>query len=63
MYFQAVYILSNFWKFWVLGSPFVKANLAFGLIYFAVQDYRMSQFSSMGDFDFVEKWTTKTVGM
>ena len=33
MYFQAVYILGNFWKFWSLLSGFVKANLAFGLIY------------------------------
>ena len=34
MYFQAVYILGNFWQFWFLLSGFVKANLAFGLIYF-----------------------------
>ena len=33
MYFQAVYIHVNFWKFWFLLSGFVKANLAFGLIY------------------------------
>ena len=31
MYFQAVYILGNFWKFWSLLSGFVKADLAFGL--------------------------------
>ena len=33
MYFQAVYIDGNFWKIPHLLSPFVKANLAFGLIY------------------------------
>ena len=33
MYFQAAYIDGNFWKISTSVSPFVKANLAFGLIY------------------------------
>ena len=33
MYFQDAYIDSDFWKISLLLSPFVKANLTFGLIY------------------------------
>ena len=33
MYFQAAYIDGNFWKISTSVSPFVKANLTFGLIY------------------------------
>ena len=35
MYFQAAYIDGNFWKISNSVSPFVKANLAFGLKYIA----------------------------
>ena len=34
MYFQAAYMNVNFWKISGNMSPFVKANLAFGLIFF-----------------------------
>ena len=33
MYFQAAYMNDDFWKISCNMSPFVKANLAFGLIY------------------------------
>ena len=33
MYFQAAYMNGDFWKISGSGSPFVKANLSFGLIY------------------------------
>ena len=33
MYFQAAYMNGDFWKISCSGSGFVKANLAFGLIY------------------------------
>ena len=33
MYFQATYMNGDFWKISGSVSPFVKANLSFGLIY------------------------------
>ena len=33
MYFQAAYMNDDFWKISGSMSPFVKANLTFGLIY------------------------------